>query len=115
MKRVYLLLTIIGFILPSVFVVMEGLDSGNWLFYRDITSTVKGMFANNYSSAFVMDLLFVVVLFIFWSYREANKFGLRRIWLIWLWTFAFGIASGLPLFLFCLERKKEIDGVNQGH
>jgi EamA domain-containing membrane protein RarD len=61
------------------------------------------MFANDISTAFVLDLLFVVFLFIIWTHSEAKKHQMKHVWLIWIWTFAFGIASGLPLFLYWRE------------
>ncbi len=106
MKKTYLLLTIIGTILPNIFVVFESLKSGNYLLYAKPLNTFHGMFANNISSAFITDLLFIVVLFLIWSYRESKKNGIKNIFLIWLYTFAFGIAGGLPLFLYFREKIK---------
>lgn len=107
MKRTYLFLTIIGFILPNYFTVKESLTSGNILFYTDPIATIRGMFSNNYSSAFVLDLLFILVLFLVWSYKESKKHKIKHVGLIWMFTFGFGIASGLPLFLLVREIKKE--------
>lgn len=87
---------------------MESVDSGNILFYADPVATFEGMFANNYSSAFAVDLLFVVFLFLFWSYRESKKLGMKNVFLYWVYTFAFGIAGGLPLFLFFRQSKLEL-------
>lgn len=103
MKKAYLTLAIIGTILPNIFVVKESIQSGNYLLYVNPLETFKGMFANNISSAFVVDLLFIVVLFLMWSYREAKRKKMKRVYLYWLYTFAFGIAGGLPLFLFFRE------------
>ena len=107
MKRTYLFLTIIGFLLPNYFTIKESIASGNILFYADPLATFNGMFANNYSSAFAIDLLFIVALFLVWSYWESKKYKLKNIGFIWLFTFAFGIASGLPLFLLVREMKKQ--------
>ncbi len=116
MKRAYLALTVIGFILPNIFVFKESVQSGNILFYARPLETFELMFINNVSSAFMVDLLFVVALFLFWSYREARKYQIKNIWLIWICTFAFGIASGLPLFLYLREIKyKNVEvGVSSG-
>jgi dolichyl-phosphate-mannose--protein O-mannosyl transferase len=109
MKKTYLLLTVIGFVLPNYFVLKESLDSGNILLWRDIPATFSGMFANNISSAFMMDLLFVVALFLFWSLQESRRLGIKQVWRFWLFTFLFGIASGLPLFLYFRALKLEED------
>lgn len=104
MKRTYLFLTIIGTILPNIFVLKESLATGNILLYARPMDTFSGMFANNISSAFIIDLLFIVMLFLVWSYKESRKHHMKNIWAVWLYTFAFGIAGGLPLFLYLRER-----------
>ncbi|MEQ9423168.1 MAG: DUF2834 domain-containing protein [Cyclobacteriaceae bacterium] len=103
MKRTYLILTVIGFILPNIFVAKVSIETGNILLYADFIETFKQMFANDISSAFVIDLLFVVMLFLAWTYIEAKKLKMKGVWLVWLFTFAFGIAGGLPLFLYLRE------------
>ena len=100
MKNKYLFLTIIGTILPNIFVVKESFLSGNIMLYAKPLDTFQAMFANNVSAAFMVDLLFVVLLFMWWSHNESKKLGIKSIWWIWLYTFAFGIAGGLPLFLY---------------
>ena len=107
MKKIYLILTIIGTILPNIFVVLESIESGNYLLYAHPIDTFKGMFANNISAAFITDLLFIVVLFLIWSYKESKRCNMKNIYLIWLYTFAFGIAGGLPLFFYFREKSKE--------
>ena len=99
MKSKYLMLAIVGTILPNIFVVQESIETGNIMLYLHPLDTFKGMFANNISSAFVTDLLFIVILFLIWSYKESKKHKIKSIWWIWIYTFAFGIAGGLPLFL----------------
>ncbi len=107
MKKKYLLLTIIGFILPNIFVAKVSIETGNILLWTDIMTTIQQMFANDISTAFMLDLFFIVLLFLIWSYQEAKRHQIKRFWLSWLWTFAFGIASGLPLFLYLREINKE--------
>ncbi len=102
----YLILTVIGTILPNIFVLKETFTSGNIMLYSRPIDTFQSMFATNISSAFITDLLFIVVLFLIWSYRESRKHNIKNTWLVWLYTFAFGIAGGLPLFLYWKERYK---------
>ncbi len=109
MKKTYLLLTIIGTILPNIFVLKESIESGNYLLYRYPIDTFNGMFANNISSAFAIDLLFVVMLFLVWSFRESQKYNMKNVYLYWMYTFAFGIAGGLPLFLYFREKYRNPD------
>ncbi|MDF1696384.1 MAG: DUF2834 domain-containing protein [Saprospiraceae bacterium] len=100
MKKTYLSLTIIGTLLPNIFVLLESMRSGNILLYRYPIDTFQSMFSNYISSAFIMDLLFIVALFLFWSFSEARKYKMKNLGWIWLYTFALGIAGGLPLFLY---------------
>ncbi|MDW3651412.1 MAG: DUF2834 domain-containing protein [Bacteroidia bacterium] len=106
MKRSYLLLSILGFVLPNIFVLLESIETGNYLLYARPLETMQLMFANHVSSAFMMDLFFVLILFLIWSYRESQKLGIKKWPLVWLMTFAFGIAFGLPFFLYLREDKK---------
>ena len=107
MKKTYLFLAIIGTILPNIFVVKESISSGNYLLYTRPIDTINAMFVNNISSAFITDLLFIVLLFLFWSFREAKMNNLSYWPWIWVYTFAFGIAGGLPLFLYYRERNSQ--------
>lgn len=107
MKKVYLALAVIGTVLPNIFVLLESARSGNYLLYAHPIDTFQGMFANYISAAFVTDLLFIVILFLFWSFREAKKYDMRNVLLFWIYTFALGIAGGLPLFLYFRELKRE--------
>lgn len=109
MKRTYLFLTIIGTILPNIFVAKESFETGNFLLYANPIATFQGMFANNISSAFIMDLLFVVVLFLAWSYGESKRkdLAMDKTVISWVYTFAFGIAGGLPLFLYFREKQAQ--------
>lgn len=103
MKKTYLLLTILGTLLPNIFVVKETLASGNFMLYARPIETFEAMFVNNVSSAFMMDLFFILGLFLFWSWKEAQKHQIKHWGWAWIYTFAFGIAGGLPLFLYLRE------------
>ena len=106
MKKLCLFLTVIGTILPNIFVIKESLASGNIMLYAHPIDTFKGLFANNMSSAFVIDLLLVVLLFLFLSWKIAKKNRIKGIVWVWVYTFAFGHAGGAPLFLYLYEQKK---------
>ena len=103
MEKIYLILCLLGFILPNIFVLKVGIETGNILLWTDINTTIQQMFANDISTAFIIDLFFIVFLFLIWSYLEAQKYQVKWFWISWLWTMAFGIASGLPLFLYLRE------------
>ena len=106
MKKRYFLLAILGFIVPNIFVIQESIATGNILLWLDPIATFNGMFANRIASAFMTDLLFVVLVFFLWSYHEAQKYQIKNVWLIWLLTMLFGIAGAFPLFLYLREDKR---------
>lgn len=107
MKKIYLILTILGFIAPNLYVAKVSYETGNVLLWLDPMSTFSGMFANDISSAFAIDLLVVVLVFFIWSFNEAKKHGMKAPYMVWLLTMMFGLAGGLPLFLYQREAHLE--------
>ena len=103
MKKFYLFLSIIGFIAPNIFVFLVSVDTGNILLLLHPSATVAGMFANQISSAFIIDLILVVFIFFIWSNKEAKRYGIKNVWIIWLLTLLFGMAGSFPLFLYMIE------------
>lgn len=106
MKSIYLILAIIGFILPNIFALKVTFETGNILFYTDIPTTFAQMFANDIATAFGIDLLFTVGVFLYWSYQESRKHQIKNVGLVWILTFLFGLAGGFPLFLYWREKAK---------
>ncbi len=106
MKQFYLLLSIIGFIAPNVFVTIESIETNNILLWLNPSATFNGMFSNRISTAFVVDLLVVVFIFFIWTYYEAKKYKMGYVWIIWILTMLFGMAGTFPLFLYLRENKK---------
>jgi hypothetical protein len=107
MKNWYLLIAIIGFILPNIYVTMESVETGNVLLWLNPMATVEGMFANRISTAFIIDLLVVVVVFFAWSYGEAKRIGFKHVYWIWVLTMMFGMAGTFPLFLYFRAKAME--------
>jgi len=106
MKTLYTLLAIIGFIAPNILVVIESLETGNWLLLLDPAATLNGMFGNRIAAAFTTDLLFVVLTALIWMYFESRKVGVKNYLMYVVITFLFGLAGTLPLFL--REREKKL-------
>ena len=105
MKQLYIILAVMGFIAPNIFVAIESIETGNVLLWLDPAATINGMFANRISTAFIIDLLVVVLIFFIWTYREARKRQIKYMWAIWGLTMLFGMAGTLPLFLYLRENK----------
>ena len=106
MKSTYLFLTILGFIAPNIFVFQESRATGNWLFWLDPGATLSGMFPNRIATAFMVDLLFVVLVFFIWSYYDAKRRSIKHLVWVWLATLLFGLAGAFPLYLYLRERSK---------
>ena len=107
MKRLYLVLTVIGYIAANWFVVLVSIETGNVLLWTRPLETMAGMFANRVAAAFAIDLLVVALVACIWFYSEGRRLGMRRVWIYWVLTLAFGLAGTLPLFLLNRERRLE--------
>lgn len=105
MKNLYLILAIIGFILPNIFVFIESVETGNIVLYTNPIATINGMFANRISTIFMIDLLFAVLVFFIWSYSQSKQYGIKKTGFVWILTLLFGLAGGFPLFLYLKEKK----------
>ncbi|MDC1068704.1 DUF2834 domain-containing protein [Candidatus Kapabacteria bacterium] len=106
MKKIYLVLTILGFILNMTMMMPETLR-GNILLWTDSEFTTSQAFATEISSIFMYDLFYVVLVYFIWAYFEAKKENMKKWWLTIIWTFVFGLAVGFPLFLYQLATHKE--------
>ena len=104
MKNVYLAFAIVGFILPNIFVTIVSIETGNILLWLNPAATIAGMFDNNISTIFVIDLFVAVFVFFFWSFHEGKKLNIKNLWLIWVLTMLFGLAGSFPLFLYWREK-----------
>ncbi|MEM9919685.1 MAG: DUF2834 domain-containing protein [Bacteroidota bacterium] len=105
MKKVWLFCSVAGFVLPNIFVAKVSMETGNWLLWRNPIVSIQQMFANDIAATFSTDLIVVVLIFFLWSYLEAQRHNIQRLWLIWLLTAMFGLAFSFPLFLYLWESK----------
>jgi len=103
MKRLYLLLAVIGYLASNWFVLLVSIDTGNVLLWTRPLETMAGMFANRIAAAFAIDLLLTALAACIWFHAEGKRLGMRRVWAYWLLTLAFGLAGTLPLFLLQRE------------
>lgn len=105
MKKLYLILALIGFLAPNILVMVESFETGNILLYGHLMDTMEGMFANRISTIFAIDLLVAVLVFFIWSYADSRKSGVKNIGWVWLLTMLFGLAGAFPLYLYFKERE----------
>lgn len=107
MKKLYLLLAVVGFILPTILVVIESSETGNILLYANPLKTIEGMFANRISTIFMIDILFAVLVFFIWSYLESKAKKIKGLYIVWVLTMLLGLAGAFPLFLYLREKTIE--------
>lgn len=104
MKKIYLSIAIIGFIAPTILVMIESFETGNILLYTHPLATIKAMFSNRISTIFMIDLLFTVLVFFIWTYIDGKKYNIKNIALVWCLTMVLGLAGGFPLYLYLKEK-----------
>jgi hypothetical protein len=63
------------------------------------------MYANAASSSISNDLWVILCIFLFWSFHEAHRLGMRRWWIYALLALGAAAAFAIPLFLLMRDRK----------
>lgn len=69
-----------------------------------IFTFISDNYVNGASASITNDILVVTLVFLFWSFFEARKLGMKNWWLYIPLTFGIAIAFSYPLFLFMRER-----------
>ncbi|MBL8061751.1 MAG: DUF2834 domain-containing protein [Anaerolineales bacterium] len=101
-KTIYLILTVIGFILPYYFV---------FKFYTASEMTASAalaqLVATDWGALFVADL--TISVFAAWTffYNEAKRLNMKYWWAYLIATMMVGLSFALPLFLYFRERQLE--------
>ena len=98
MKRLYLLLAILGLILPYYFFVSFLVAYG-----LDLPLLFDQLFANDISTFFAIDLVITAIVFLVFSYRESRRAGMGHWWAYLVSTLVIGPSFALPLFLYFRE------------
>ena len=119
LEVVYLLLAVLGFVLPGVPMLQESVATGNVLFWTQPARTIAELFATRTSTAFALDLFAAVIVAAVWIAVEARRLGLRGVWRFYVLLALFGLGGTLPLFLWYRERQMSKDDltapIHQGH
>ena len=106
MRRLYLVLAIVGGIVPYLLfgsLILEGAGINVWMEQLLTDPAPRGLTGDITVSAGV---------FLFWSFREAKRVGLGRWWVYPLVTFGVGLSCAFPLFLWAREGR--LEGAPQG-
>ena len=102
MKRLYLLLTAAGLVLPYYFFISFLLEYG-----FDLPLLIDQLFANDISTVFAVDLLITAVVFLLFSFQEAQTHQMRYWWAYAIATVVVGPSFSLPLFLYFRQSRLE--------
>ncbi len=98
MKHVFLVLAILGAIVPYIFFLSFFADSGIVL-----TTFVTALFANGAAGGFTADLL--ISSLAFWLFLFARR--APRIWLYVLVNLTIGLSCALPLYFYVLVKEDD--------
>ena len=101
-KTLYLVLCILGLVLPYAEFVPWALQHG-----LNLPLFVRELFANRIGAFFGMDVVVSAVVLLVFTRIESKRFGIRRRWLVILAVLTVGVSLGLPLFLYLREQQLE--------
>lgn len=98
-ERLLLALTVIGFVVPNVFVGLFLVEKGFHIgaYFSLWTSSIP-------STQLLLDLTIAALTFFVWAAVEGPRAQIRRWWLCIPATLLVGLCFGLPLFLLMRER-----------
>jgi predicted membrane protein len=99
-KHLYLLLCLIGTILPYLFLAPFLREHG-----LDLRLIGEQLFANQISSFFGMDVIVTTVCLWIFVYFEGRKLRVKHLWAPVLASLTVGVSLGLPLFLLLRESR----------
>lgn len=97
-KNLYLVLAIVGAVVPYAFffqfIGLEGLDLGSF---------VSGLFVNGAAGGFTADLLISSLVFWIFAFAEGRRLGMKNIWAYVVVNLTIGLSCALPLFFYFRE------------
>jgi hypothetical protein len=101
-KFLYLVLVILGFVLPYSLFVPWVMEHG-----LDMRLFVRQLFANRVSAFFGLDVLVSAAALIAFIRNEGGRLKMNSLWLPVASVLLVGVSLGLPLFLYLRERELE--------
>lgn len=97
-KNFYLILSIIGIILPySQFVLFTN------QYGFDLKLMLEQIFINHMSSGIALDAMWAAIILIFFIIRENKNIKIKHLWLPILGIFLIGLSFAFPFYLYLRE------------
>lgn len=93
MRNVWLLLSILGAVVPYYYFMPFLLEYG-----LDIPRMLELLFANSVSRFFAVDLIISSIAFLLWSYSDSKKNNVSGWWFVLAANFTVGLSLALPLY-----------------
>ena len=97
--RLLLALTVIGFVVPNVFVGVylaeEGLALGEYF---------EAWYSSTPQTQLTVDITLAALAFVFWASWDGPRSGVKSWWVVIPATFLVGLCFGLPLYLYLREK-----------
>ena len=103
MKTVYLILCVVGVILPYSQLIPWTMENG-----ANPLPMFAEVFSERATAFFGFDLMVTAVAFLVFAVSEGIRQHIRHYWLAIAGTFLVGVSLGMPLFLYLRER--QLDG-----
>ena len=104
-KLLYLLLCVIGAILPYSFFIQFLREHG-----LSVRLIIAQLFANSISSFFATDVIVATICLWLFVYFEGRRARVRHLWAPVVASLLVGVSLALPLFLYLRESRLEMDG-----
>lgn len=98
-ERLLVVLTILGFVVPNVFVGVYLVDAD-----FDLTGYFSLWTASTPSTQLLVDLAIAALAFFVWAAFDGPRTGIKRWWLCIPASLLVGLCFGLPLYLLMRER-----------
>lgn len=105
MRNLYLVLFLSGLIIPSYYLIMFFIDHG-WNF----NLMLNQVFSNHISSFFAWNGLIAIIVLLLFIFSDVTRETIKYLWICIVVTILFGVAAGLPFFLFLRECYLEENG-----
>lgn len=102
LKTIYLILCILGTVLPYSQFVPFLLEHG-----LDVNLFLEQLFANRISAFFGMDVFVSALILFVFIFGEGSRLKMKNLWVYVASTLLVGVSLGLPLFLLMRQRKLE--------
>ncbi len=99
-STVFAVTAVVGVCVTWYFNIRFMLETGGF----SLAGFIAASYANHASTSISNDLLVAVFTFLFWSYFEAKRLGMKHWWAYVVLTFSIAIAFAFPLFMFMREK-----------